>query len=343
VSAASHSHSEHGAHDHGDHDHDRGHDHSPKRAHKHSHGPGHNHSHGITNERRLTIALAITTAFMLVEVVGGWISGSLALYADAGHMLADAGALALSVFALRASRRPPSTTFSYGHQRYEVLAAFVNGIALLALSVWILAEAVQRLIAPAPVHARAMLITAVFGLAANLGSFLILRDGEQNLNLRAAVLHVIGDVLGSAATIAAAVVILFMHWTPVDPLLSAFVAILILRSAWNVTRHSAHVLLEGAPSDFDVNGVAMDLTAAVPAVCGVHHVHVWSLTGEKPMMTLHAELRDGADRDVTLRAIQLRLRERFGVDHVTVQIEQSGCADVEHGVSGCGADHGHTH
>jgi cobalt-zinc-cadmium efflux system protein len=347
MSAILHTHAGHGAHDH-EHDDPHRHgaahghlSHASKHAHRHAHGPGHGHAHGGGNERRLGIALAITAAFMLVEVGGGWISGSLALFADAGHMLADAGALAMSLFALRAAKRPPTSVFSYGHQRYEVLAAFVNGIALLALSFWILAEAVQRLITPESVHARAMLVTAVLGLLANLTSFLVLRDGEHNLNLRAAVLHVLGDVLGSAATIAAAIAIMLTNWTPIDPLLSAFVAMLILRSAWNVTRHSAHVLLEGAPAGFDVKGVAMDLTAAVPAVSGVHHVHVWSLTGDKPMVTLHAVLRDGADRELTLRAIHLRLHERFGVEHATVQIEQSGCADSGHSPSGCGADHAH--
>jgi cobalt-zinc-cadmium efflux system protein len=273
-----------------------------------------------------------------VEIGGGWLSGSLALLADAGHMFADAGALALALFALRAARRPADSTFSYGHRRYEVLAAFVNGLLLIGLSLWILAEAIQRLIAPEAVQGQAMFVTAVLGLAANLASFMVLREGEQNLNVRAAVMHVVGDVLGSVATIAAAAVILWSHWLPVDPLLSALVAVLILRGAWAVTRQSAHVLLEGAPLGFDVNGVAMDLTAAVPAVHSVHHVHVWSLTGEEPMVTLHAVLREGADREGSLRAIQRRLRERFGVGHATVQIESSACSDDEHGTALCGAD-----
>jgi len=320
-------HHDHAGHDHDHHDH--GHDHAahaPK-AHKHDHGHGHHHHHhGSSNETRLTWALAITATFMVVEVIGGWISGSLALIADAVHMLTDAASLALALVALRIAKRPADALFSYGQVRYEVLAAFVNGLALLLLSGWIVFESIQRLLAPAPVIGSTMLLIAVLGFVANLVSFLVLRDGEDTLNLRGAMLHVLGDLLGSAAAIAAALVILATGWTPIDPILSAFVAVLILKGGWRVTRESAHILLEGAPRDLDTGALAHDLAASVPGVTGIHHLHAWSLTDKRPVMTLHAVLDEGTDRDTALGAIQQRLKAQFGDVHATVQIEQVACA-----------------
>jgi cobalt-zinc-cadmium efflux system protein len=326
----------HADHDH-DHDHDHGHDHKPGHGHDHKdhdHG-GHNHIH-TTNETRLRIALAITLLFMVVEVVGGLVAGSLALIADAVHMLTDGASLLLALFALRAGRRPADATYSYGHHRYEVLAAFVNGLALLGLSGWIVVESVLRLWHPEPVLAKTMFIVATLGFAANLVSFLVLRDGEESLNMRGAVIHVMGDLLGSAAAMVAAVAIYFTSWTPIDPVLSAFVALLILRGGWRITRQSARILLEGAPSGLDPAEVTAHLLKEVPALRGVHHLHIWSLTDARPMMTLHAQLDDSADADATLRTISKQLAEQFGVVHVTVQIEQADCADpvLEHGCHG---------
>lgn len=263
---------------------------------------------------------------MLVEVTGGFIAHSLALIADAGHMLADSASLMLALFALRVGRQPADQLYSYGRQRYEVLAAFVNGLVLLALSLWIVIEAVQRLLHPQPVQGWIMLVVAGLGLLANIGAFLVLRDGEDNLNMRSAVLHVLGDLLANAAAMVAAGVILLSGWMPVDPLLSILVSLLILRGGWRVIRESSHILLEGTPPGFDAAAVSADLVAQVPGVSGVHHLHAWSLTDSKPMLTLHAEIADGADQDGTLAAIQQRLRERFGVAHATVQIERAPCA-----------------
>jgi len=323
-------------HDHHDHGHDHGHDHAPppkarrpahghSHAHGHAHGHGHHH-HGSSNETRLALALAITATFMVVEVVGGWLSGSLALLADAVHMLTDAASLALALVALRVARRPADALFTYGQARYEVLAAFVNGLALLLLSGWIVFESIQRLLAPAPVIGTTMLVIAALGFVANLVTFLVLRDGEDTLNLRGAILHVLGDLLGSAAAVAAALVILATGWTPIDPILSAFVALLILRGGWRVTRESAHILLEGAPRDLDTGALADDLAASVPGVVGIHHLHAWSLTDKRPVMTLHAVLDDVTDRDAALGAIQQHLKRQFGDVHATVQIEQLACA-----------------
>jgi len=261
---------------------------------------------------------------MGVEAVGGVMAHSLALIADAGHMFADAGALALSIAALRIGRRPANRRYSYGHERYQVLAAFVNGLALLLLSAWIVYEAVLRLLAPTAVAGWTMLIVAALGLAANIGAFLVL-SGASSLNERGALAHVLSDLLGSAGAMAAAGVILATGWMPIDPLLSMLVSLLILRSGWSLTRESAHVLLEGTPEGFDVGRVEAELVGAVPGVCGVHHVHAWSMNGERPMLTLHAEVEDGVDRHATLAAIHQRLGERLGVSHVTVQIEEGHC------------------
>lgn len=262
---------------------------------------------------------------MLVEAVGGLVAGSLALLADAAHMLTDAASLILALVAVRVSRRPADPIYSYGHHRYEVLAAFVNGLALLLLGAWILGEAVRRLIAPQPVHGTVMLWVAVIGGLANLAAFLVLRGGHDSINLRGAVMHVLYDLLGSVAAVAAAVVILASGWTPVDPLLSVLLSALIVRGGWSLARQSAHILAEGTPPGLDPAEVASDLVATIGPVRGVHHLHVWSLTDARPVMTLHAVLEDAADQGAALAAIQARLRERFGVAHATVQIERGSC------------------
>jgi cobalt-zinc-cadmium efflux system protein len=324
----------HHDHDH-DHDHDHGHDHKAHAGRRHDHGQDHDHDHGghhhvhTTNETRLKIALAITLVFMSVEVIGGLVAGSLALIADAVHMLTDGASLVLALFALRAGRRPADSVYSYGHHRYEVLAAFVNGLALLGLSAWIVVESVLRLWHPEPVLATTMFVIAALGFAANLVSFLVLRDGDESLNMRGAVIHVLGDLLGSAAAMVAAVAIYFTRWTPIDPILSAFVALLILRGGWRITRQSARILLEGTPSGLDPAEVTSHLLGAVPALRSIHHLHIWSLTDARPMMTLHAQLDEDADADATLRAVSKKLMERFGVVHVTVQIERTDCADSD--------------
>jgi cobalt-zinc-cadmium efflux system protein len=265
---------------------------------------------------------------MAVEVAGGIVSHSLALLADAIHLLTDAGSLALALFAIRAARAPASADYSYGHHRYEVLAAFVNGLALLALSVWIIVEAIQRLLVPHEVQGHIMLVTAGLGLAANIAGYWVLRDAEaDSVNMRAALLHVISDALGAAATMVAAAVIIGTGWIKVDPLLSIAVSLLILRGGWSVTRQSAHILMEGTPAGFKLDRIESELVASVPGVTSVHHVHVWSLNGQNAMMTLHAVLSEGTDSRRALHEIQSHLRERFRVHHATVQIEADECPD----------------
>jgi cobalt-zinc-cadmium efflux system protein len=299
--------------------------------HDHAHH-GHPHAHdapsGNDGERRLSWVLVLTAGFMVVEAVGGWLAGSLALIADAGHMLSDTAALALAWAAFRVARRPHDEKRSYGYHRFQILAAFVNGLALFAIAAWIVFEAVGRLRAPAPVLGTPMLVIAVLGLAVNLIALAMLRTGDRrNLNVRAALLHVLGDLLGSAGAIVAAVVILATGWTPIDPILSVALSLLILRGAWDVTRRAGHVLMEGAPEGFDDAAVKADLRAAVPGVVDVHHVHAWMLTAERPMVTLHVQLAPSTDPATALAAIKTRLKERFGIAHSTVQIESAECVD----------------
>jgi len=321
-------------HDHShDHDHHHGHAHDHGHVHGHGHGHSHGHHHGPhvhgagASERKLFWALLLTGGFMVAEVIGGLISGSLALLADAAHMLTDAAALAMAFAAVRAARRPATSAMSYGHHRWQVLAAFVNGLGLLALAAWILVEAGMRLWEPVAVQGRMVVLVAVLGLLVNIAAFAVLSGGEQNLNVRGALAHVIGDLLGSAAALLAGALIWWRGWNIADPLLSALVALLMIRSGWAITRQSAHVLLEGAPDGLDERSIADALLKDVAAVASVHHVHAWSLSDDRPVVTLHATLRDNSSRDTALLAIQDALRTRFGITHSTVQIEETPCAE----------------
>jgi cobalt-zinc-cadmium efflux system protein len=274
-------------------------------------------------------AMLLTAAFMVAEIIAGLLSGSLALLADAGHMLTDSTALAIAWLAARLSRRPPDRLRSYGYQRLQVIAALLNSVGFIAIVVWILFEAFQRLQQPLEVLGGPMLAVAVLGLLVNLVVLGLLHGGHhQDLNVRAAMLHVLGDLLGSVAAIAAASIILLTGWMPIDPLLSVLVALLILRSALGVVRQSLHILLEGTPEDFDQAALEQALISAVPGVTGIHHVHVWSLAPERPLLTLHVDVGDTSDYQRTLLAIKRVLSDDFGIHHATVQIEPGGCADA---------------
>lgn len=295
--------------------------------HSHPHTDDHSHHHSHGNERRVLIAMWITGGFMLIEVMGGLYAGSLALIADAGHMLTDTGALLMAWLALRLTKKPADTARSYGYQRAEILAAFVNGIAMLALVVWIIFEAAMRISDPQPVLGGVMLWVAMAGLAVNAVSFFMLHGGEDNLNIRGAALHVLGDLLGSVAAILAAVIIMATGFMPIDPILSVIVALLIARSAWSITRQSAHILMEGTPSGTEPDTIAADLKANVSGVTDIHHVHAWSLSSSKALVTLHATLNSQADPAKTLAALKSRLMERFDIEHATIQIEGNDCPD----------------
>jgi len=325
------------SHQHG-HDHDRSeHDgHADHRHdHHHGHGDGHHHSHHHhaqdASERRLLFALLILGSFTLIEAVGGFFANSIALLAEAAHMLADSGSLALAIVALRVGRRPANARRTFGHRRYQPLAAFINGQALLLLTVWVVYEAIVRLTNRPEVNGGLMLIIALIGGVANLGAFLTL-SGARSLNERGARVHVMSDLVGSGMTSVAAVLVLVKGWTLADPILSLLVSALIFRSAWSLTRDAADVLLEGAPAGFDVQRIEAELMGHVPGLTGVHHVHVWSMTGERPMVTLHANLAPGTRHREIISAIHLRLGERLNVEHTTVQVEDEG----DCGTPGCG-------
>ncbi|MEJ2602801.1 MAG: cation diffusion facilitator family transporter [Gammaproteobacteria bacterium] len=299
-------------------------------AHSHAHDDR-DAAHGqeSTDSRRLAAALALTAAFALVELIGGLIAGSLALIADAGHMITDAMALALAWVAARMAARPADARRSYGYHRFQIVAALVNGLTLIAIVAWIVVEAVERLMAPVDITADLMLLIAGLGLAVNIVVFVVLHGGSRdNLNLHGALLHVVGDLLGSVAAIVAGLVILGTGWMPIDPLLSLVVAGLILRSAWSLVKRSAHILLEGTPEWLDVAAMRRELTAAVREVCDIHHVHVWSLTPARLMLTMHVTIEDGeTDPTIVIREVKRLLKQDYGIDHSTIEIEFGDCAD----------------
>jgi cobalt-zinc-cadmium efflux system protein len=306
-------------------------DHNDDGRDDHRHHQGYSHGSAVTDERRMGWAFVIIFIFMLVEVIGGLMAGSLALLADAGHMVSDAAALGMSWVALRLGTRAADTDRTYGYRRLEVLAAFVNGCSLFVIAGWVVFEAIRRFAAPVEVLGGPMLVVAVAGLLANVAAFLVLNGGNrENLNIRSAWLHVLGDLLGFVVAIVAAGVILLTGWSPIDPILSVVVAILILRSAGQIVKSSAHILLEGAPPGLDLRALRADLAAALPAVVEVHHVHAWSLTAEQPMVTLHVRCKPDADPKSIIPDINRRLRTRFGITHSTIQVDHTDCLDEHH-------------
>jgi len=279
--------------------------------------------------RRVTLALVLTGTFMIVEVIGGILSGSLALLADAGHMLTDTMALALAAVAFQVSKRPADARLTYGYQRFQILAAFVNGLSLLLIVGWILYEAFSRFVSPQEVLGKTMLIVAVAGLVVNIVAFIVLHGGDkENLNIRGAALHVAGDLLGSVAAIVAAVVIIYTGWMAIDPILSVAVAILILKSAWVLVKRSAHVLLEGAPEWMDTDEMQDGLIEQIPEVVSIHHVHVWGMTPQDLMLTMHVRVENQlANPTDTIRRVKALLRKDYGIGHSTLEIETDDCAD----------------
>lgn len=296
--------------------------------------PG-NPSH-TDRRRRLLLALTATGLFTVVEAVGGWLAGSLAILADAAHMLTDTGALAFAWVAAKVSMRGADDRRSYGYHRVQVLAGFINGLVLVGIVAWIAVEAVDRLVEPQPVAGGLMLAVAAAGLLVNLWVFRILHQGDHrhDLNVRGALLHVLGDLFGSVGAIAAALVILATGWTPIDPLLSMAVCILVLVSAGRLLREAVHILLEGTPGHVDITRIKDTLQEKVPEVDSIHHVHAWSLTPEHPLLTLHADISDRRDNDTALRKIKAILREQFHIHHSTIQIETEGCVDDDGDRSG---------
>jgi cobalt-zinc-cadmium efflux system protein len=275
------------------------------------------------DRRPLVIAMAITTTFFIVELVGAYISNSLALLADAAHMLTDVAALGLALFAMWLAGRTTSPERTFGYLRAEILTALVNAVSLIVLAIYIFWEAWQRFQEPPEVKSGPLLVVAVAGMIANIASAWVLSRGgghRENLNTRGAFLHVLGDLLGSVATIAAAVIIMFTGWYAADPIVSVLIGGLVVFGAWSLLRESVDVLLEAAPRGVVIADVrrAMD---AVPGVTGVHDLHVWTVTSGLTALSAHVETTNLADWEICMQTLATMLREKFGIAHATLQPE----------------------
>jgi cobalt-zinc-cadmium efflux system protein len=296
-----------------DHDHTHGHD--------HLHGVGQAHGARARSFRRLVLVLGLVLVYMVAEVVGGLLTNSLALLADAGHMLSDAAALGLSLFAMWIARRPPTPQKTYGYYRAEILAALANGATLVAISIYIFIEAYQRFLAPPEVLGSAMMGVAVGGLIVNVGALVILhRSRDESLNMRGARLHVLGDAAGSVGAIVAGLLIWAFSWYWADPLASALIGVLIMYSSWNLLKSAVSVLMENAPGHIDVDEVR-NAIMRLDGVIGVHDLHVWTITSGLESLSAHVTIEGGPPAADLLHTIRMILREQFGIDHITIQIE----------------------
>jgi cobalt-zinc-cadmium efflux system protein len=292
------------------------------------------------------VVLALTVGFMLVEVVGGIISGALALLADAGHMLTDAGALGLSLLSCWIALRPANDSKTYGYRRWEILAALINGAALFGIAAWVVVEAFQRIQNPQPIRADLFLAVAAAGLVVNLISLRVLHDLRHgSLNTRGAYLHVLGDALGSAGALAAAAVIALTGWTLADPIISIALALLILFGAWQLLKESTDILLEAVPGHVSMSEVQRRMLG-VPGVAAVHDLHVWTVTSGLVAMSGHAVVPELASHPEVLEGVRLEMA-RLGIAHVTIQLEVQHECEEPRVVSGSGAHahghHGHSH
>lgn len=296
-------------------------------GHAHDHGAqGHSHGTEVTagNERRIALVFALTAGYAVVQAIGGWWSGSLALIADSGHMISDAAALLLALVAYRVARRPADAQQTYGYHRVRVLAALANGATLLLLVAWIIWEAVSRISAPVEVMALPMLIVACIGLCVNLIGAWVLYAGERgDSNLRGALLHVMGDLLGSVGAIAAAIGIMLTGWGLLDPILSVFVALLVVRSAWRLISEAIRVLLQATPEGLDSRAITLEI-AALPGVEEAGHFHAWTLTDQAVVATVHVTPESEEDPLKLPPRVQGWLKTRYGIDHVTVQVDPRG-------------------
>ncbi len=296
------------------------HAHPQRHAAGHAHDHAHDHAHAHAASRWLPLAVAITLGFAAVEALAGWWSGSLALLGDAGHMLTDALALGLAALAARLARAPASARHSYGLHRMESLAALANGLFMLVLVGLLTWHAVLRLGAPREVAGGVVTAVALIGLAINLLVAWLLTRGETDLNTRGALLHVLGDALGSVAALVSGIVIQTTGWTPIDPLLTMLIGGLILASTLALLRRVVHTLLEGVPEGVSLEEVGTTM-AAVPGVRSVHDLHIWSLGSRKPALSAHVVLGRAADWPQVLAELRALLRARFAIDHVTLQPE----------------------
>ena len=310
------------------------HDKNNKNDHDHAHLHAHlkgdaKHTHSFTGRKQsvLAWALGLTLSFAGVEVAFGFLSNSLALISDAGHMVTDAAALGLALLAQVIARRPPSPRHSFGFGRAEALAAFVNGLAMLCVVGWICIEAVLRFSTPQAVHGDTVVVVAVIGLAINVVVAWVLAKDKDSVNTRAALVHVMGDLLGSVAAIVAGAVIYFTGWMQIDPLLSVLVSLLILKSTFGVLKDSYHFLMEGVPHQIDYLQVGADVEQ-IPGVLSVHDLHVWDMSPGQPALIGHVQINELQDWPQVLRAIKAMLLNRHGIDHITLQAETAGMAGL---------------
>lgn len=300
-------------------------------SHHHHHHGHHHHDHHHFEETRdgnqkgLLIALLITTGIMLLEFFGGLITNSLALLSDSGHMLSDASSLLLSLIAIWFAARPASPKKTYGFYRFEILAALFNGVTLFIIAGFIVWEAFERLFEPQTVASGTMMLIASIGLLANLlSAWALMRKGEvkNNVNLRSAYLHVLGDALGSVGAIVAGVIMLLFNWYAADPIISVLVALLILKSAWGVIKHSLHILMEGTPNTLNIEDVKQTLLK-IDGIIDVHDLHIWSITSGLDKLTCHVLIDDKHDGQKILQLAIDRIRESYHIEHSTIQIETS--------------------
>lgn len=292
----------------------------------HSH-EGHSHTGDLErsgSRRALTLTLALTTTYVIAEVVGGLITGSLALIADAAHMLSDSISLAIALFAVWLAGKPATMQRTFGYKRAEILAALFNGFSLVVVSLWIFYEAARRAGDPPEVLGGPMLVVAIGGLLVNLiAAWVLHRGGDDSLNVSAALRHVLADLAGSVGVIVAAVVILLTGWEAVDPLISVLIGVLVLVSSWGVLRDSVQILLEGSPRGIDVEEVGEAMISA-PGVVEVHDLHVWTITSGFPALAAHVLVGEETDCHRKRRELEDVLHERFGLDHTTLQVDHVG-------------------
>ncbi|SEN62856.1 cobalt-zinc-cadmium efflux system protein [Mesobacillus persicus] len=297
-------------------------------GHSHGHDHGHGHHHHTNNKKALFWAFVLIATYMVVEFIGGLMTNSLALLSDAGHMLSDAAALGLSLFAIKLGEKDATANKTYGYKRFEIIAASINGATLILISLYIFYEAFQRFMNPPEVQSLGMLTIAIIGLLVNILAAWLLMGGdkEDNLNVRSAFLHVLGDMLGSVGAIAAALLIYFFGWGIADPIASVVVAALILLSGWRVTKESIHVLMEGTPGHLKVDEIKSALLA-ISEVRSVHDLHLWSITSGVPMLSCHLSISENGGHDDVLHHAQDILHDQFGIDHSTIQVESEevGC------------------
>ncbi|WP_341808128.1 cation diffusion facilitator family transporter [Wolbachia endosymbiont (group E) of Neria commutata] len=288
----------------------------------------HNGKHSAAESKRLIYSIIIVAITMFMEIVGGIISHSLALLSDAGHMLTDLFALVLSWLAHKFAAKKSDLRRSYGYHRLQIIAAFVNGLTLFFIAIIIIVESIKRFIFPVNVEWKVMLTIATLGLLSNIIVFFVLHSKcENNINIKSAVLHVIGDILGSVAAILASIIIMFTNWQMVDPILSVVVSVIILNSGYKIIKHSCHILLEGTPEGISIEEIKNKVTFELPEVIDVHHIHTWSLSDNYFIITMHAKISPNVQHTDVLCNIKRILLDKFDIAHSTVEIEYDECAD----------------